>query len=145
MPEHMETVFDQMPELMKSLKRPKYEANMDLFWTNHRPVFDGMAAFVGDAEDQAGAARNIAERFVDSVAEKFSVRGELRGRTEADLTFFMIYYVFPAILMTGHFAARDTADAIRDEWSARIAKRQINYTDYESLRKTFREKIWGIF
>ena len=145
MPEHMETVFDQMPELMKSLKKPKYEANMDRFWTNHRPMFDDMVACVGDTEDQEKVAQRVAERFVDSVIEKYSVRGKLRGRIEADLTFFMIYYVFPAILMTGHFSARDTADTIRDEWSSRIAKRQINYTDYESLQKTFREKIWGIF
>ena len=69
----------------------------------------------------------------------------MNGRTQADLNFFMIYYVFPAILLVENENVTLIADAIRDEWRKAFKNSQISYTDYESLLGSFREKIFGIF
>lgn len=57
----------------------------------------------------------------------------------------MIYYVFPAILMTEYKDAKIIADHLRDEWGRRFKDSKIEYTDYDSLYGAFREKIFGIF
>ena len=61
------------------------------------------------------------------------------------MNFFMIYYVFPAILMTRSACADQVAQAVRDGWSQRFKNSNIGYTDYESLLGSFNEKIFGIF
>ena len=64
---------------------------------------------------------------------------------QADINFFMIYYVFPAILKTGHEDSRLVADSICAEWKGRFKNSEIGYTDYDTLHDSFREKIFGIF
>ena len=85
--------------------------------------------------------------FAESVEHEFasSKNGRISGPLQLDLNFFMIYYVFPAILMTEHEDAVLIADQIRDEWGNRFKDSKIQYTDYDSLYGAFREKIFGIF
>ena len=59
--------------------------------------------------------------------------------------FFMIYYVFPAILLSDDECAPCLCDGIRDSWNARFANTNINYTTYNKLYSSFRNKIFGIF
>ena len=62
-----------------------------------------------------------------------------------DLNFFMIYYVFPAILMTQSDNAKMMADTLCETWGKSFKDSKIAYTDYDSLYSSFREKIFGIF
>ena len=62
-----------------------------------------------------------------------------------DLNFFMIYYVFPAILKRNHEYAKLLADTLCETWGSSFKNSKIGYTDYETLYKAFREKIFGIF
>ena len=72
-------------------------------------------------------------------------KGKIDSRTQVDLNFFMIYYVFPTILGTEHEYAKLIADSICSAWGKRFKESQIQYTDYDTLYGSFREKIFGIF
>ena len=62
-----------------------------------------------------------------------------------DLNFFMIYYVFPAILMTQNDNAKLMADTLCETWGKSFKDSKIGYTDYDTLYESFKEKIFGIF
>lgn len=67
------------------------------------------------------------------------------GTVQTDLNFFMIYYVFPAILKRNHEHAKLLADTLCDTWGSRFKNSKISYTDYGTLYNAFREKVFGIF
>ena len=88
----------------------------------------------------------MATAFGDMVQDRFGKRGKISGRSQMDINVFMIYYVFPSILLTNSECARILADAIRDEWRGRFRdSAQIGYTTFEELCGTFQEKFLGIF
>ena len=92
------------------------------------------------------AAEEIADTLINRVEKKFaSKKGKIDSRTQVDLNFFMIYYVFPTILGTEHEYAKLIADSICSAWGKRFKESQIQYTDYDTLYGSFREKIFGIF
>ena len=93
------------------------------------------------------AAAEIARVAAERAAKKFASprHGKIGRALQMDMNFFMIYYVFPAILMTGHEDAVLIADRLRDEWGSRFKDSKIQYTDYDTLYGAFREKIFGIF
>ena len=143
----IETIFDDMKPMMKKLKKKNYRENMDGFLNRHGHYFHEMTALTAEAEDKEKTAAEIAAVFVDGVERKFisPKKGRIDGVVHLDLNFFMINYVFPAILLTEHADARLIADRIRDEWSRRFKDSDIQYTDYDSIYGAFREKIFGIF
>ena len=143
----IETIFDDMKPMMKKLKKKNYRENMDGFLNRHGHYFHEMTALTAEAEDKEKTAAEIAAVFVDGVERKFisPKKGRIDGVVQLDLNFFMIYYVFPAILMTGHEDAVLIADRLRDEWGSRFKDSKIQYTDYDTLYGAFREKIFGIF
>mgnify|MGYP006876761013 CR=1 FL=1 len=141
----VETMFDNMLIMMKKLKKASYEKNMKEFRQQHGHFFEEMAEFVEAGEDKEAAAKEIAVVFTDAVKEKFSVNGKIRSRTQADLNFFMIYYVFPAVLLTENENKDLIAKSIRDEWAVKFKDSNIGYTDYDKIYGGFREKILGIF
>ena len=87
----------------------------------------------------------VADILTDAVKETFSVRGKIRSRTQIDMNFFMIYYVFPAILLEESEVNDLTAGSIRDAWEAKFKDSKIQYADYDRIYGAFREKIFGIF
>ena len=85
--------------------------------------------------------------FADSIEKAFQSpkKKKIDNCLQLDLNFFMIYYVFPALLKTEHEDATLIADHICEEWGRRFKDSDIKYTDYDSLYSSFREKIFGIF
>ena len=144
--DHIEVIFDDMKPMMKKLKKKNYKENMDGFLNRYGHYFHEMTALTAGAEDKGGKAEKIASVFVDSVEKKFASpkKGRVDGVIQLDLNFFMIYYVFPAILLTEHEDARLIADRIRDAWSGRFKDSDIQYSDYDTIYAAFREKIFGI-
>ena len=134
-----------MPNMLTNLKQSTYEKNMERFIQRNGSYFDAITTSVEQAEDQDEAGKQIADRFVTAVEEKYSKNGKIGGRLQVDLNLFMIYYVFPAILETKKPCASLVADTLCAEWSKRISHRAIGYTTYEQLCGSFREKIFGIF
>lgn len=145
--EQSATMFDDMQGMMKHLKKKNYEANMAQFLNVYGHYFREMTDYVEKAEDKEEAANEVAVCFVKEVEGKFARGGKNRipQHVQADLNFFMIYYVFPAILKTEHEQCRLIADSICTEWGTHFKNSKIGYTDYDTLYNSFREKIFGIF
>ena len=141
----IEQIFSEKDEMLKHLKKKNFEKNTELFLGKYGQFFMEMSEYVGAAEDKEGAAKEIGQCIVDAVKENFTnKRGKIDGRTQIDLNFFMIYYVFPTILSTGEYGTI-IADGVRDMWKTNFKEGDIQYTDYETLHSSFKEKIFGIF
>lgn len=145
--EHSAMMFDKMKSQMKHLKKKNYETNMAEFLKEHGHYFKEMTDYMEASESKEDAAREIAVCFVNEVENKFATgkRSRVPQHIQVDLNFFMIYYVFPAILKTEHEQCKVVADAICSEWGTRFKDSKIWYTDYDTLFHSFREKIFGIF
>lgn len=141
----IETIFENKDEMLKHLKKKSFEKNTKEFLARHRQFFDEMEAYVTQAEDKEKAAEEIGQCIVDAVQKNFSnKRGKIDGRTQIDLNFFMIYYVFTNILRLGE-NGQTIAKGVRNVWSRNFKDGDIQYTDYDTLYNSFREKIFGIF
>ena len=145
--DHVETVFENTKPMMKKLKKVSYKQNMEAFVEDYGHYFREMTELTEKAENKNEKAKEIGKVFSERGEHEFasSKNGRISGPLQLDLNFFMIYYVFPAILMTEHEDAVLIADQIRDEWGNRFKDSKIQYTDYDSLFGAFREKIFGIF
>lgn len=141
----VESMFDNMTKKVKRLKKPAYEANMKAFRETYGHYLGEMTSFIDEREDKEEAAKEISLCFVNKVKEHFLVRGKIKPVTQMDLNMFMIYYVFPAILLTYHDYAKLLADTLCSTWNKQFEKTNIGYTDYQTLHGYFREKIFGIF
>lgn len=143
--EQIATMFDNKEEMMKKLKKKSYEKNMGEFRERNARYFKEMTDYMDEKSDKEGAAQEIAEVFTEAVKEQFSVKGKIKPRTQTDINFFMIYYVFPAILLTEHEQAKLLADTICSTWGNKFKDSKIGYTDYDKMYGSFNEKIFGIF
>ena len=141
----VETMFDDMLVMMKKLKKASYEKNMKTFRETYGHYFEEMAQYVEENQDQKAAAKEVAVVFTDAVNEKFSKNGKIKPRTQADLNFFMIYYVFPAVLLVERDSKDLIASSIQEAWAAKFKDSNIGYTSYDKIYGGFREKIFGIF
>lgn len=142
--DQIETIFDGMQGMMKKLKKSSYEKNMKEFRERNGHYFLEMSDYMEQAEEKEPAARELAVCFVDQVKDHFEVKGKIKGRTQADLNFFMIYYTFPAILLMESTEAELLAAAICSEWGERFQNSKIGYADYDKIHGAFRDKIFGI-
>lgn len=138
-------LFENKKVMLKKLKKKTYEANMKEFRANYRGIFDEMTALMDSSEDKPARAKEIGEGFTASVWDAFSKNGKISGVNQFDLNLFMIYYVFPAILLTYHDDAKLLCDELCASWNSRLKSGQIGYKDYDTLYKSFNEKILGLF
>ena len=129
--DHVEVIFNNMPEMLKRLKKASYAERMEKFRDEHGHFFREMTDAVELAEDRDAKAAEIAGVVVEAARERFTVRGRIN--------------VLRDILMTRSTCADQVAKAIRDQWSRTFKNSDIGYTDYESLLGSFTEKIFGIF
>lgn len=140
------TIFDNKDKMLSHLKKKSYEANMAEFQNMHGHYFEEMVQYVEDAENKEDAAQEIGECLAKEVGNAYkNKKGKISPRVQSDLNFFMIYYVFPAILLTEHTDANMVADGICEVSKKSFEDSNIGYTDYDSLYNSFREKIFGIF
>lgn len=135
------TMFDNMEAMLNRIKKKVYKERMEQFREKNRVILAEMT----DLAEQ-GKAAQVAKALADAVESRFAKRGKISGRSQMDINLFMIYFVFPAILLTESEAAVPLADAIRDEWRGRFRdSAQLNYTDFNELSGTFQEKFLGLF
>lgn len=146
MQERIEEMFAKMYPMTDGLKKKSYDKWMAEFQEKHGQTFQEMAVAVEQSENRAEEAKNIAGMFADVVEHQFSKRGKISAPRQVDINSFMIYYVFPTILLTQSECAVLLADALRDEWRRRFRNSsQLAYTDYDTIRGSFNEKIMGMF
>lgn len=146
MQERVEKMFDKMYPMTDGVKKASYEKWMTEFRERHGDVLLEMTEAVKESGNQTAEAEKIAALFADVAESLFSKRGKISSRKQVDINCFMIYYIFPAILLTQSACAVILADAIRDEWRKRFKNsRQLAYTDYDTIYKSFNDKIFGMF
>lgn len=139
-------MFDNMEAMMYRIKKKVYKERMEQFREKNGEILAQMTGFVEQAEDQKAAAVQVAEALAAAVEGRFAKRGKISSRSQMDINLFMIYYVFPAILMTQSECAVLIADAVRDEWRGHFRdSAQLSYTTFEEISSTFQEKILGLF
>ena len=143
--EHVEVLFEDKSAMMRKLKKTNYEENMTKFRETYKGYLEEMLGAVSTAEDADEAAKVVGTVFADRVFDAFAVKGKVKGAEHADLNLFMIYYVFPAILLTEDPNATTLCDGLKTAWNGRFKNTNISYTDYETLSNSFRNKIFGIF
>lgn len=143
--EQMEQMFSGMIQMLKHLKKDTYEKNMQEFGEKYGHYFQEMVQYVEAGPDQERAARELGDQFTEKVWNAYQKRGKIGGRTQTDLDFFMIYYVFPSVLLTNSPCGKITADELCAAWRRRFKGSNISYTTYEELYNGFRTKILGIF
>lgn len=143
--EQMEGMFSDVSQMLKRLKKDTYESNMKEFREKHGHYFQEMVRYVQSEPDQEKAAREVGELFAEKVWNAHQKHGKIGGRTRSDLDFFMIYYIFPAILLTDSPCGKITADELCAAWKRKFKGSNISYTTYEELYNGFRTKILGIF
>ena len=142
------TMFDNMEAMMYRLKKKAYKERMGEVREKNQEILAEMTELVERAEESERdeMAAQTAKAFADAVEARFAKRGKISGRSQMDINLFMIYFVFPAILLTQSEYAGLLADAVRDEWRGRFRdSAQINYTTYEEIYSTFQEKFLGLF
>lgn len=117
---------------------------MESFMADNEAYFLEMETYLAKENPEA-AAKEISKTIVDAVKSRYEVKGKIKGTVQTDLNFFMIYYVFPAILKRDHEQAKLLADTLCETWGSSFKDSKIGYTDYDTLYNSFREKIFGIF
>ena len=142
--QQVEAVFENMAPMLKGLKKKTYEANMKAFREKNNEFFFEMMDQLKFGNKEV-IARHLSNSFVAAVKQIFEKRGKIKGNQQMDLNFFMIYYVFPAILMTQSEDAKLMADTLCETWGNSFKDSKIGYTEYDKLYESFKEKIFGIF
>ena len=146
MQKRIEEMFDKMYPMTEGLKKKAYETWMEEFREKHKEILKEIIESVEKAQEREEKALEIAAVFADAVESKFSKRGRISARKQVDINCFMIYYIFPAILLTQSDYAVMMADAIRDTWKVRFKNSShLEYTDYNTIHGSFNEKIFGMF
>lgn len=139
-------MFDNMEAMMYRMKKKVYRERMEQFREKNGAVLTEMTGFAEQAKDRDEAVVQVAKALADAVEARFAKRGKISGRSQMDINLFMIYFVFPAILLTQSECAVPLADAIRDEWRERFrGSEQLGYTTYEEICGSFQEKFLGLF
>lgn len=132
---NIDKIFESMESFSKISTKKEYEDRMNLFLSERY----GELKELIEAEDTAAASKI----FCDGVHEGFKRFGKVRIGDLMYLNYFLIYYIFPAILKNEGERATEICDTLKDTWNKRF-KCTINYTDYASLRKGFQSRILGI-
>ena len=141
--QQVEIIFENMAPMLKGLKKKNYEVNMKVFREKNNEFFFGMVEQL-NFENKEVVAQHISNSFVSAVKQLFEKNGKIKGKMQMDLNFFMIYYVFPSILMTQNDNAKLLADTLCETWGKSFKDSKIGYTDYDTLYQSFKEKIFGI-
>ena len=128
-------IFEGLEPFSKISTKKEYENRMNTF-LSERYVY---------LKDLVGAADVLAasEEFCDGVHEEFKKFGKVRLGNLMNLNYFLIYYIFPAILKNEGERATAICDALKNVWNSRF-KCNINYTDYDSLMAGFQNRILGV-
>lgn len=136
-------LFDDKNIMMGKLNKKSYETFMNKFREKNANILEDIFSEIDSAADGDAAIDEAGKAFAEEIFNSFSKRGKIRGGVLAELELFMIHYVFPAILLMDNPNATRVCDAIRDSWNARF-KRNINYTDYETIYSGFVTKLFGV-
>lgn len=141
----MEMIFENRGRMMTSLKKNAYESLSKEFAQEYGHYFSEMREYVEQAGDKKSAAEEIGRRVMQAVAESCgNKRGVLDSRTRSEVSLFLVYYVFPAILKQGE-TGTVIADGVLAACRKGLKNRGLRYVDYDTVYSGFNDKLFGLF
>lgn len=138
-------MFANYKLMLKKIKTKTYEERFAKFMADNKSNLDAMLVYVRGRQDKDTAAAEVASIVAENVYSEYGRWGRLSGGAKADLSLYMVYFIFPSILKTEDENAVLLCDAIRDEWRTRTNNPIYEYTTYDELHGTFQEKLFGVF
>ncbi len=139
------SMFEDYRSKLRKIKKKTYEERFEAFFAGNRGCLGDMLQYIKGREDTAVAAGEVANIFAENIYSEYGKGGKLPRDVRDDLSLFMIYFVFPSVLMLSDANSKILCDAIRDEWRKRTDNPKYDYTTYEDLHGSFQEKLFGIF
>lgn len=136
MDKHVKEIFADYDYLLKNFKKKQYIKNMQLF----RDKWDSILSDTVMQNDH----QTVCEEFVKQVISIYSRFGKLGKLKKIDLGLFMVYFIFPSILLTQKEGAVDMADCLLNTWNS-MMETNIEYMQYEEIVNNFNDKMFGIF
>ena len=141
----IEMIFADRTKMMTSLKKKAYEAFSKEFEQKYGHYFSEMKEYVEQAEDKEVAAGEIGECLVQAMVKiGVNKRGKLDAKSRSELSLFMVYYVFPAILNQGEIGVV-IADGVLAACREGLKNKGLQYVDYNTIYSGFNDKIFGLF
>lgn len=138
-------IYEPANLVFRKAKKQTYETRMDEFRKEYGHYFKEMIEYVNGADDQDAARKEVSEIFTDNMFNHFAKNGKVRGAMHSDLCLYMVYYVFPALLLEEDAKTSPLADALRDAWVSKFNNKGMGYITYQDVYDNFKEKIFGIF
>ena len=143
--DNFDDVFGEMKPMLSRLKKKRYEENMEWLRETYGHYFKEMTELMDKAEDREKTSSEIASSILDAADRKLRRWGRIPGYVEVNLTFFMVYYIFPAILLEESPYSTAIADDLQEEFKKRFKNSNLCYADYQTIHDGFNEKIMGMF
>lgn len=138
-------IFNDYKGMLKKLKKKQYKERTDYFRREYGHYFDDMNSLIEESENREATMSEISNTICDEVFNKHKFFGKIPGFAMIDLSFHLIYYVFPTILASDKEYSNDLAENLRVTWNERFGEKINSFADYETLHGGFNEKIFGMF
>lgn len=129
-------IFSDYEYMLKKFRKNDYIKNMSLF----RDKWGELIAETVDRDNYD----DISEKFVSKVIEIYTRWGRLGKTRKMDLGLFMIYFIFPSILLTEKETAKELCDTLLDKWNEKLGT-NVEYIPYDEIVSSFNDKMFGIF
>lgn len=136
-------IFDNLGPMSRVKTKAQYEKMTEDFKSRNMANMQELFAHIDGEADKAAAMQTVAADFAQETFDSFAKRGKVKGTDQMNLSYFMIYYVFPTILTERTEDGEAICDAMKEAFNTRF-KANISYTDYETLYNGFVTKIFGI-
>lgn len=139
----IEQIFENITEMNAGLKRTTYQEKFEKFQAEYGYYFEEMNAYMEETENHEAAAEAVGIRLMHAAEKKCgNRRGKLDGRTRSELSLFMVYYVFPSILLQGENMT-ELAEGVLKVSRKELRNKELQYADYQTIYDGFSDKILG--
>lgn len=133
---HTKEIFADYEHYLRKFRKKDYIQNMELFRAKWNEI---LAATV-----QAGNYEEVAKDFVEQLKNTYKRFGKVSKTRKIDLGLFLIYFVFPGILLTEKAGAKELCDILADSWNEEMGT-CIEYLSYDEIVENFNDKTFGMF
>lgn len=135
MQKHGKQIFSDCDYFLKRFNEDDYKYNMNLFRKKWNDTLIQTIA--------AHSYEDASLEFVQQVKKVYTRFGRISKARKRDLGLFMIYFLFPAILLTECEGAKIFCDVLLDTWNRELDT-SIVYMDYEEIAAGFNDKLLGM-
>ena len=132
-------LFDDYEILLTGFNRAKYIKNMQVFKEKYK---DALTELYRQSKEEYRS-------FCEAVYKRYSFMGKVGKMKKKDLNLFMIYYIFPAMLLKGEDNAEKEmahtgGDSLLETWNS-VFDTDISYLEYPVILEGFNDKLFGVF